>query len=148
MWWSYFSKLKPSRVSRKKRVLFQYLKTLRIVRKWWNSFSALITLKVVRKWRIPFFSIKNVNFRKAVMEFFLSFRSFKSGKKVTESFFSGHTSLSFHMMQKFQGTIFSLSVPTDFFYYTFFWVCILISVKKDAEHISVNTVKPTFLLQK
>ena len=54
------------------------------------------------------------------MEFFFSFRSFKSGKKVTESFFNGHTSLGFHMMHKFQGTIFSLSVPTDFFDYTFF----------------------------
>ena len=34
------------------------------------------------------------------MEFFLSFRSFRSHKKVTKSFFSGHALLSFHKMQK------------------------------------------------
>ena len=48
-------------------------------------------------------------------EFYSSFKSFKSRKKVTKSFFSGHTSLSFHMMQKFPGTTFSLPAPTDFF---------------------------------
>ena len=47
------------------------------------------------------------------MEFFLSFSCFKSRKKVTEFFFSGHASLSFHMMHRFPGTIFSLSVPTE-----------------------------------
>ena len=84
-------------------------------RKWWSSISALITLKVVRKWRSrPFFSVKNFNSCKVVMEFFLSFKSFKSHEKVTESFFSGHTSLSFHMKHKFPGIIFSLSVPTEF----------------------------------
>ena len=56
------------------------------------------------------------------MEFFLSFRSFKSSKKVTESFFSDHASLSFHIMHKFAGTIFSLSVATEFLwlYISFF----------------------------
>ena len=66
------------------------------------------------------------------MEVFLSFKSHEGRKKVTESFFSGHTSLSFNMiivtmiknirelfnifdmMHKFPGTIFSLSVPTKF----------------------------------
>ena len=42
------------------------------------------------------------------MEFFLSSRSFKSCEKVTESFFSGYASLSFHMIHKFRGTIFSV----------------------------------------
>ena len=63
------------------------------------------------------------------MESFLSFRSFKSRKKVTKSFFSDHTSLSFHMMHKFPGTIFFLSVSTEslwlyisFFDSTFPWL--------------------------
>ena len=38
------------------------------------------------------------------------------------------------MMHKFPGTIFSVNI--------------LISMKKDAEHISVNTVRTTFLLHK
>ena len=69
-----------------------------------------------------FFSIKNFKSRNAVMEFFLSFRNFKSRKKMTESFFSGHTLLGFQMMHKFPGTIFSLSVPTEFLclYISFF----------------------------
>ena len=83
-----------------------------------------------------FFSIKSFKIRKAVMEFFLSFKSFQSRKKVTESFFSGHASLFFHKMHKLPGTIFSLSVATAFFYYN----NILISMKKDPEHISVNTL--------
>ena len=33
---------------------------------------------------------------------------------MTESFFSDHGSLSFHMIHKFAGTTFSLSVPTEF----------------------------------
>ena len=77
-------------------------------------------------------------------EFYLSFKSFKSRKKMTKSFSSGHALLSFHMMQKFPGTTFSLPVPTDFFLYNI----ILISMKKDVEHISVNTVRATFLLHK
>ena len=67
----------------------------------------------------------------------MSFRTFKSRKKVTESFFSGHGSLSFHMIHKFPGTRFSLSVPLNFFDYN----NILISMKKDVEYISVNTVE-------
>ena len=49
---------------------------------------------------------------------------------------SGHASLSFHMIHKFPGTIFSASS---------YWISlincnnILISIKKDAEHISVGT---------
>ena len=88
------------------------------VRKSCNPFSAaLITVKVVRKWRCPFFSIKNFKSRQAVMEFFLSFRSFKRREKVTESFFSNHASLSFQMMHKIPGTIFSLSVSTEFLWF-------------------------------
>ena len=48
------------------------------------------------------------------MEFFLRFRSFMSRKNVTEFFFGGKASLSFYMMHKFPGTIFSFSVPTEF----------------------------------
>ena len=51
--------------------------------------------------------------------------------------------LSFHMMIKFSGTTFSLSVPMNFFDYN----NILISMKKGIEHISVNTVRTIFLLR-
>ena len=37
---------------------------------------------------VSFFNIKNFKSRKAVVEFFLSFKSFISRKKVTRSFFS------------------------------------------------------------
>ena len=71
-----------------------------------------------KKWSfllLPPSSILNrVKSRKAVMEFFLSFKSFKSRKKVTNSFFIGHASLSFHLMHKFSGIMFSLSVPNEF----------------------------------
>ena len=86
-----------------------------------------------------FFKIKTFKSRKAVVEFSLSFKSFKSRLRV---FFSGHASLSFDMMIKFPGTTFSLSVPTEFFDYN----NILISMKKGVGHISVNTVRATFLL--
>ena len=49
------------------------------------------------------------------MKFFLSFKSFQSHKKVTESFSSGHATLSFHLMHKSPEIIFSLSVSTEFF---------------------------------
>ena len=144
MWWSHLLRLKPVRVSRKwwcsfsmlnfksrKKVIqpFFSIKIFKIHKKVMRSFLALITVKVVRKWRSPYFIIKNFKSRQAAMEFFLSFRSFKSREKVTESFFSNHASLSFHMMHKIPGTIFSLSVSTEFlwflsltkyfFYYTF-----------------------------
>ena len=131
MWWSHFSKFKPLirasskrwnpfsilktlRVVRKSWSTFSVLKTLGVVRKWWSPFWALLTLKVGRKWRSPFFNFKNFKSRKAVMGFFLSFRNFKSRKKVTRFFFSGHASVRFHMMHEFPGTIFSLSLPTEF----------------------------------
>ena len=79
-----------------------------------ESFFSINNFRVIRKWWSPFFSIKNFKSRKAVMKFFLSFGSFKSRKEMTDSFFSGHASLSFHMMHKFPGAIFSLSVPTEF----------------------------------
>ena len=63
---------------------------------------------------MSFFSIKNFKSRKAVVEFSLSFKIFKSRKKVVEFFFSDYASLSFHMIIKFPGTTFSLSVPTEF----------------------------------
>ena len=100
------------------------------------SFFSFKDFKSREKVTESFFSIKSFKIRKAVMEFFLSFKSFQSRKKVTESFFSGHASLFFHKMHKLPGTIFSLSVATAFFYYN----NILISMKKDPEHISVNTL--------
>ena len=96
---------------------FFSIKIFKIHKKVMRCFLALITVKVVRKWRSPFSSIKNFKSRKAVMEFFLSFRSFKSREKVTEFFFSNHALLSFHMMQKFHETIFSLSVSTEFLWF-------------------------------
>ena len=59
------------------------------------------------------------------MEFFLSFRSFKSRKKMTEFFFSGPSSLSFHMMHKFPGIfsfLFSLTI------HFFLWLCISLTI--------------------
>ena len=68
------------------------------------------------------------------MEFILSFRSFKSHKKVTESFFSGHASLTFYKMHKIPETIFDYIGTT--FEQTFFDSNnMLISMKKDVEHI-------------
>ena len=76
-----------------------------------ESFFDIKNFKTVM---LSFYSIKNFKSRIAVIEFFLSFRSCKSRKKMTDSYFSGHALLSFHMMHKFPGTIFSLSAPTEF----------------------------------
>ena len=78
------------------------------------SFFSIKNLKNHKKVMESFFGIKSFKNRKADVEFSLSFKSFKRCKKVAESFLSGHASLSFHMMHKFPGTIFSLSVPTEF----------------------------------
>ena len=133
------------------------LKNFKSHKKVMESFFDIKNFKTVM---FSFFSIKNFKSRIAVMEFFLSFRSCKSRKKMTESLFSGHALLSFHMMHKFPGTMFSLSAPTEFLwlYISFFgyyisltiflWLYILISMKKDAVHISVNTVRVAFLRQK
>ena len=56
-----------------------------------------------------FFSIKNVKSCKVVVEFFLVLKALRAVKKVTESFFSGHASLSFHMMLTFSRSTFSIS---------------------------------------
>ena len=93
--------------------LFFKTETFKSLKKMIESFFSINNFKVGRKLRISFFIIKIFESCKAVMEFFLSFRSFES--HMTEFFTSGHASLSFHMMHKFPGTIFSLSVPTDFF---------------------------------
>ena len=66
---------------------------------------------------------------------------------MTEDFFSGHASLSFYMMYKFPGTTFDY-IGTTFKQHLFDYNNILISMKKDVEHSSVNTVRATFLLQK
>ena len=95
-------------------------------------------IKNVKATMLPFFSIKNFESSKAVMEFFLSFKSFKNRKKMTESFCSGHASLGFHMMHKFPGTALDY-IGTTFEQHFFDYHSILISMKKDVEHISVNT---------
>ena len=64
-----------------------------------------------------------------------------------KSFFSGHPLLSFHVMHKFPGTTFDY-IGTTFEQNFFDCNNILISMKKDLEHISVNTVRATFLLHK
>ena len=78
-----------------------------------ESFFSINNCKSRKKVTESFSSIKNFKSRKAVMEFFLTFSSFKSRKKETEFFFSGHASLSFHMLHRFPGTIFSLSFPSE-----------------------------------
>ena len=75
-----FLNVKTLRVPRKWWRPFSVLKTLR---QWWCLFSGLKTLRVVKKQRSPFFSIKNFKSRKAVVEFYLSFKRFKSCEKVT-----------------------------------------------------------------
>ena len=62
-------------------------------------FSELKTLRVVRQW-LSFLSILK------------ALRAIRSNRN--SFFFSGHASLSFHIMIKFPGTTFSLSVPTEF----------------------------------
>ena len=166
MWWSHFLKLKPVKVSRnwwcpfsmlnfksRKKVIqpFFSIKIFKIHKKVMRSFLALITVKVVRKLLSPFLSIKNFKNRQAVMVFFLRFRSFKRREKVTESFSNNHASLSFHMMHKIPGTIFSLLVSPEFLWFFSLtkhsFTIHFISMKKDLEHISVNIVRATFLLQ-
>ena len=111
------SKIKTCKSIKEVMLSFFNIKIFNIHKKVMKSFSTLITVKVVGKWLSPFFSIKNVRSRKELMEYFLSFRSFKSSEKMTESFFSNHALLSFHMMHKFPGTIFSLSVSTEFLWF-------------------------------
>ena len=106
---------------------------IKTLRQRWCSLSVLKTVRIVRKWWSPFFSIKNFRSSKVVMKFFLS------------SFFSGHASLSFHMMYKFPGTTFD-HIGTTFEQHFFDYNNILISRKKDVEHISVNTGRGTFPL--
>ena len=98
--------------------------------------------KVARKNR--FFIIRNFKSRNAVMEFFLSFKSFKSSKKVIESFFSGHALISFYVTHNFLEQYFLCQFLLNFFDDK----NILICMEKDAEHISVNTLGATFLLHK
>ena len=123
--------------------LFFKIETFKSFKKEMESFFNIKNFNSHKKDMQPFFSIKNFKSHKSVMEFFLVFSSFKNRKKVAEFFFSGHASLSFHMMHKFPGTIFSLSVPNEFL-----WLYIFISMKKDVEHMSLNTVRATFLLHK
>ena len=105
---------------------FFNIKTFKSLKDVMVSFFSIGNLKNHKKVMGSFFGIKNFKSRKAEMEFSLSFKSFKRRKKVSESFLSGHASLSFHMMHKFPGTIFSLSVPIEFLwlYISFFDYCI------------------------
>ena len=58
-----------------------------------------------------FFDVKKFKSLKNVME---SIFNIKNLKAVTESFFSGHSSLSFHMMQNSWNNIFSISSHWNF----------------------------------
>ena len=63
------------------------------------SFSNLKTLRAVRQWWSSFSVLK----------------ALKPLERDRNSFFfSGHALLSFHIMIKFPGATFSLSVPTEF----------------------------------
>ena len=66
---------------------------------------------------VSFFSIKNFKSGKIVMEFFLSFNSFKSREKVSKSFFSGHASLIFHIIH---------NVPEQYFFCLCHWISLII----------------------
>ena len=132
------SMLETLRVLRKWWSTFSVLKTLR---QWWCLFSGLKTLRVIRKQRSPFFSIKNFKSGKAVVEFPLSFKNFKSCQKVTVRVlfqWSRFIKVSYDD-QISRNNIFSVSL--NFFDYN-----ILISMKKVVEHISVNTLRASFLL--
>ena len=132
------SMLETLRVLRKWWSTFSLLKTLR---QWWCLFSGLKTLRVIRKQRSPFFSIKNFKSGKAVVEFPLSFKNFKSCQKVTVRVlfqWSRLIKVSYDD-QISRNNIFSVSL--NFFDYN-----ILISMKKVVEHISVNTLRASFLL--
>ena len=76
-----------------------------------ESFFKINTFKSLKEVMESFFNVKNFKNPKKVMESFFSIKNFKGCKKVTASFFSGQASLSFHMMDKFPGTTFSLSAP-------------------------------------
>ena len=71
-------------------------------------------IKNFKKVMVSFSRIKNFKSRKKVTESFFSIKNFKSRKTVVEFSFSGHASVSFHMMYKFPETTFSLSVLTEF----------------------------------
>ena len=131
------------------------MNTFKSLKEVMESFFNIKNFKNRKKVMESFFGIKNFKSRKALMEFFLSFRNFKSRKKMTEFFFGGHALLSFHIWCKnFLEQYFLCPFPLNFFDYTFlsltlhFFDYILISMKKDAEHISVNTVRATFLRHK
>ena len=70
-----------------------------------NKVFKLKTVSSHKKVMLSAFSINAT--RQAVMEIFLSFQNFKSRKKVTESFFSGHVSFCFHDAQISWNNIFS-----------------------------------------
>ena len=75
------------------------------------------------------------------MEIFLSFQNFNSRKKVTSGrvFFQWSRSILLSWCTNFLEQYFLWQFPLNFFDYN----NILISVKNDAGHISVNTVRAT-----
>ena len=81
------------------------LKTLRVSR----SDGVLFDVKKFKSLKNVMESILNIKNLKTVTVSFFSIKNFKSCKKVTESFSSGHSSLSFHMMQNSWNNIFSIS---------------------------------------
>ena len=78
-----------------------------------------------------------------MVEFFLSFKNFKSHK--SRVLFQWPRFIKFsYDATNFLEQHFLCQFPLNFFDYN----NILISMKKDVEHISVNTVRATFLLHK
>ena len=76
---------------------FFRIKTFKSLKEVMESFFNGKNFKGPKKVTGSFSTIKNLKSRKAVIELILNFKSFKSRKKLTESFFTGHASLSFHI---------------------------------------------------
>ena len=89
-----------------------YFEKLLRVKNVMESFFKIKTFKSLKEVMDAFFGIENFKSCKKVVESFFSIYNFKR-EKVMETFFSGHALLSFHMMYKFPGTIFFLSVPAE-----------------------------------
>ena len=130
MWWSHFSKSKPLSL---KEVIepFSMLKILRFMRKCWSFFPVSNTLK---QWWWPFSAL--ITLRNWVL------KALKSRK--TESILVVTLHYAFIWCTNFLEQHFLCQFPMNLFDYN----NILISMKKDTEHISVNTVRPTFILHK
>ena len=116
-----FFKIKNFKSRKKVCSPFSVLKSLRVIRKWWNPSS------------------------KAVMEFYWVLEAL-SAVRNRPSKWQLFMKLSYDAKISWNN-IFSVSSHwISLTIHFFLWLYILISRKKDADHISVNTVRATFLL--